>query len=346
MLGSTVLDVAIGLAFIYLSLALVCTTVTEWLSSVLRLRGKMLEKAIFSLLDGIPGKSEKNPDSLVAKFYNHPLIKKLKRDGRHPSYISARDFSRAVIDILSPDAGSNVHPVATLQKSIDKLEPSDFSRAISALLKDGANNIGDAQARIETWFNDSMDRVSGFYKRNAQAIAFGTAVVVTLFANADTIAIANRLWREPAVRAQEVGLAQQAAKASSVEELLPSVEYKDGDNPIASPPISIKQIPAIAQSTSTELLGWSNAGDQDVSFKTIGGHLFGWVLSAFAVALGAPFWFDTLNRFINLRAAGQKPKVEAPAQPAVAGTAAAAAAAAAVPPFPAPPAAPAQGGRI
>jgi hypothetical protein len=39
-------------------------------------------------------------------------------------------------------------------------------------------------------------------------------------------------------------------------------------------------------------------------------HLFGWLLSIAAVSLGAPFWFDTLSRFVNLRGAGpaEKPK--------------------------------------
>ena len=40
------------------------------------------------------------------------------------------------------------------------------------------------------------------------------------------------------------------------------------------------------------------------------GHLFGWLLSIAAVSLGAPFWFDTLSRFVNLRGAGpaERPK--------------------------------------
>jgi hypothetical protein len=40
------------------------------------------------------------------------------------------------------------------------------------------------------------------------------------------------------------------------------------------------------------------------------GHVVGWVLSIAAVSLGAPFWFDTLSRFVNLRGAGpvERPK--------------------------------------
>ena len=36
----------------------------------------------------------------------------------------------------------------------------------------------------------------------------------------------------------------------------------------------------------------------------------GWVLTALAVSLGAPFWFDLLSRFVNIRSGGRPPKVE------------------------------------
>ena len=33
-------------------------------------------------------------------------------------------------------------------------------------------------------------------------------------------------------------------------------------------------------------------------------HLFGWLFTAAAVSLGAPFWFDLLSRVAKLRGAG------------------------------------------
>jgi hypothetical protein len=35
--------------------------------------------------------------------------------------------------------------------------------------------------------------------------------------------------------------------------------------------------------------------------------LVGFLLTAFALSLGAPFWFDTLNKLINIRTAGRAP---------------------------------------
>lgn len=43
-------------------------------------------------------------------------------------------------------------------------------------------------------------------------------------------------------------------------------------------------------------------------------HLLGLLLTSLAASLGAPFWFDVLNRFVNLRNTGKKPD-EAPAKP-------------------------------
>jgi hypothetical protein len=33
----------------------------------------------------------------------------------------------------------------------------------------------------------------------------------------------------------------------------------------------------------------------------------GWLLTGLALSLGAPFWFDLLSKFINIRGAGEKP---------------------------------------
>ena len=41
------------------------------------------------------------------------------------------------------------------------------------------------------------------------------------------------------------------------------------------------------------------------------GHLLGWLLTAIAVSLGAPFWFDTLNKFMNIRSSGTAPNEKA-----------------------------------
>jgi DNA-binding transcriptional regulator YbjK len=52
--------------------------------------------------------------------------------------------------------------------------------------------------------------------------------------------------------------------------------------------------------------------EADLSFKHVDyfWSLIGWVITALAITLGAPFWFDLLNKFISIRAAGKTPEVD------------------------------------
>jgi hypothetical protein len=70
-----------------------------------------------------------------------------------------------------------------------------------------AANLGQAEHKLatlrlnaETWFNESMDRLSGWYKRKATLLAFVIGLVLAGFLNVDSIVLAEHLWKEPAVR--------------------------------------------------------------------------------------------------------------------------------------------------
>ena len=36
-------------------------------------------------------------------------------------------------------------------------------------------------------------------------------------------------------------------------------------------------------------------------------RIIGWLITGLAVSLGAPFWFDLLNKFMSIRGTGDKP---------------------------------------
>jgi hypothetical protein len=61
-----------------------------------------------------------------------------------------------------------------------------------------------------------------------------------------------------------------------------------------------------AISTASLPIGWSELPRRDQWLTMI----LGWLITAFAVSLGAPFWFDLLNKFINVRASGKAPEEE------------------------------------
>ena len=79
--GSNLLEVAIGVIFLYLLLSLLCSALTELIESLIRFRARDLKRGVGRLLQD---------PRLVEIFFDHPLIKPL---GETPSYIPARTFS-------------------------------------------------------------------------------------------------------------------------------------------------------------------------------------------------------------------------------------------------------------
>jgi hypothetical protein len=116
MFNSTILDVAIGLVFVYLLLSLMCSAANELIELLLKKRAIDLERGIRELL--APGSDSGSPD-VVKALYNHPLVnslfggkyeesrientakRKLFRTAL-PSYIPARTFALALMDLVLP----------------------------------------------------------------------------------------------------------------------------------------------------------------------------------------------------------------------------------------------------
>jgi hypothetical protein len=308
LLGSTTLEVAIGLSFVYLLLALFCTTVNEWLAGLLKTRGKLLAQGVRQLLDGQPH-GEASAYFLSA-FYSHPLVTgMMTKDGQHPSYLPARTFAAVVLDLVKHAPGGDPSDAG---RSVGSLADGDVKTALRALLPPDGGDFPKLQENVEGWFNDSMDRVSGWYKRRTQVWTIIVALIVTVAINADTLKIARHLWTDPALRQSvvEEAKARAAEPRPSVE-----VEYKNPNDP--------KQ-PTVTRSGDTiherekellaQLVGWG-AEEKNNGWIDWLLRVCGWLLSAIAVSLGAPFWFDVLNKFINIRSAGKSPD-EAEKKPA------------------------------
>jgi hypothetical protein len=138
-----------------------------------------------------------------------------------------------------------------------------------------------------------MDRVTGWYKRWAQKWTIALAVILTILANADTLNIAHRLWTDPVVRSKVIEVAVAREKMTDAS--------KPAGGGAAATPLTSDEDAALGR-----VLGWTRASF-DASLLTWLQRILGWILTAIAVSLGSPFWFDTLNRFINIRNAGKPP---------------------------------------
>jgi hypothetical protein len=276
--GSTILEVAIGIVFVYLLLAICCTTVNEWISGVLNMRSKVLLAGIKQLLtQGDDPAAEK----IVAEFYGHPLIRAIVRKGEHPSYLAARTFATALMDLATPKCQGAITFEDLIAGIKNDLPASGLRSALLALLQNTDHTIQGAQLRIEAWYDDAMDRVSGWYKRKTQIWTLIVASLLTIASNADTIHMARRLWIEPALRNAIVAAAQSEKSAEQA--------------------ISTDDARLLGQ-----VIGW-DASDAVKDFSKWPERILGWFLTIIAVSLGAPFWFDVLKRFVNVRSAGRSP---------------------------------------
>lgn len=303
--NSTVLDWVIGIVFVYLLLAIMCTTVNEWIAGILSLRAKTLAKGIEQLLDQQKGSDPAR--SFLEDFYAHPLISGMLRPGKtastgHPAYLSSRAFAATVIDVATKNKPGSI-TFDDLENGVKSLPDGDVKTALLALLQNTSRDLDRAQKNIERWFDDTMQRVSGWYKRRTQIITVCIAVLLTVATNADTMRIGHMIWTNGTLRATIVEKAKNRAEtgkeaAGRVE----SFEYPDKNNPLkpqAKP--SADELSALKP-----LLGWAGQDLRDGAQWP--SRLLGWILTIIAISLGAPFWFDTLSRLMNVRNAGQKPK--------------------------------------
>jgi hypothetical protein len=295
MLG--LLQVVIGIVFLLLLLSLLVTTIMELITSALALRGKNLEDAIANMLANGDKKGE-----YYQKFTNNALYRQLSRyrpsgKKRPPSYMSPENFQSIVFQLINREEGS-------VRSSIEKIENNEELKSVLLQFHDEVGeDIEQFKGKIQGWYNDVMDRASGWFKRNIQIWVSCVGLAVAVIFNADTIAIFYRLESNPQALKEIVTMAETYVAAQPAEGLSPNT---------LNPSAAMGQINSlisqeIEQAKSPLGLGWN--WDEIKSLDTVGWavKILGWIVTALAMSLGAPFWFDLLKKLVNIRASGNKP---------------------------------------
>ena len=281
MFGSTILDVAIGIVFIYLLISLVISAINELIAALLKSRAKNLSKGIQALLQ------DPSQNGWTARLYEHPLIASLSAPNSKPSYIPSRTFALALLDLIAPATTDGTRTVADLKTGLAKL-PGPLQRTLTTLLEEAQHDAERLKKQIEIWFNNGMDRASGWYKRKTQWIQFFLGLTLVILLNIDSVHIGRALFA-----------VNSPMRASLVESAKSFVAQPGGTN---RPMKDVVE----AISAASLPIGWSEFPKPD-QWPTL---VLGWLITAFAVSLGAPFWFDLLNKFINVRASGKPPEEE------------------------------------
>ncbi len=327
MFGSVVLDVAIGLCLLFLFVSLVCSAIREAIEAVLNTRASDLERGIREMLDDPAGQGA------ARALYSHPMVFALfdgsyapgqlrphrslltgtrslrmpiRRRGNLPAYIPAGNFARAFLDLVVRGpiggAGSETGEPVTVRALSARAQAMPDSRTRRALLSalDGAeDDLGRVREAIERWFDSCMERVSGWYKRRTQVMLFGIGLLMAGVMNVDAFSVGKALFEDKALRdgavAQAASLVPQDAGGVPEQAREGFAALRDELAQIRFP------------------CGWGDPPPQQLRRPGAGGRpgaldpgavlqmLIGWTVTAFAVTLGAPFWFDMLNRFTVAR---------------------------------------------
>jgi hypothetical protein len=315
MFNSAILDVAIGLIFVFLLVSTLCAAIREGIESVLKSRATFLEYTVRELL------ADRAGTGMTRKVFGHPLIRGLFMGdytprssprpnsltlGRDlPSYIPARSFASALLDIaargadFSASADASPITVRTLRASVvANVDNVVVQRAVIAAIDAGGDDLERIRKNLESWFDGAMDRVSGWYKRASQKFILAIALAVSFGLNLNAITIADALYRDRTLRDAAVAAAERHVQndedsqdVKSVVDQLDALHLPIGWD--RGWPDSFRDASA-AEAADPDAEGnlWSNW------IRPLAGLL----ITVLAALLGAPFWFDVLNRVMVIRA--------------------------------------------
>jgi len=331
----TAIEAALGLIFVFVLVSIVASAIQEVFAAVLSSRGKVMVAMLESLLqhDAPPAGAQQPPpqqpappDPLAQRVLAHPLIGASATSNlpawiagpvnavRLPSYIPSRNLALALIEELRKDG-------------IDTLPNGAAKRSLDAFIVDAKGDLDAFKQSVQNWYDDAMDRASGVYKRNAQYMLLAIGLVLAVVLNIDTLRIGETLWHDPQARAAVAAAADAYIKSctdkpataagcpTSATPKTPDSTATDSKTPAAAKAADDAATAALLQLRTSTLkvaslpvpMGWADLGPGPDGVLGWLNRLIGWLLTAFAVSLGAPFWFDLLSQVSNLRGAGPRP---------------------------------------
>lgn len=353
-LGS-VINIGLGLAFTFFLLSLIASALQEMLAGICNWRGTYLAKALDVILSNDPDMTfgwygvrdwltahftpaagmtehqqqrrsaqmpglwfrpppdaaamvpqtpaEKRLSDMLAEIKSHPLIKNVPSS--LPAYISGKTFAVVLLSVLRD--GSHYSLFAQVDATIRAMPEGDLKTTLATFLVDSGQDLDKFRASIETWFDGAMDRLSGIYKRVSQYALLIIGAILAVGLNVNAVHLASVLWTmDPATLAALADMAAQA-KAPAPQSFSDLTATLDQLQNLGLP------------------IGWPHAPNWAGLFsmaywKThipyfVAHHLAGWAVTAAAVSFGAPFWFELIQKLVNLRSAGPKPGGAAPATP-------------------------------
>jgi hypothetical protein len=335
---NSVIEILIATAVMYFLFSTLVSIVYEWYSYKVQKRGRFLHDCISKLLN------DPLNESYAALLYNQYSIDKLKKNKEgYPQYISSPMFADTLIDVIGKqsdelefknelDAQGNIINVEMIEKRIsdpflrfgaglDKMRYSPLKSQLRSYFEK-SSSYSELKLSLESWFNDYMSRVSGWYKNGMKKELFYISLVIAFALNIDSIRIITKIKEDSQLRKNLLETATQITIDESVKAMdeaksnLKTSRYSDELERVKKitlfrdsiSKITIHKADSVIRKIEAEGIPIGYQGD----IKKIHGnwYIFKWLvgifISAYAMSFGAPFWFEVIQKFINIRRAGTK----------------------------------------
>lgn len=212
------------------------------------------------------------------------------------------------IEALLSAAGSAIdRSIVDARGVVERIENAEVRNALGAMLGDAQASVDQLRATVAKWFDDSMDRVGGWYKRRTQLAGFAVGFFVAVAINADAINVVRTIAADQTLRQELVALAQSVEALEKQADRVRTLRDELKRLPIGWYKASCGQTPPMK--TCNEPATWSDF-PANLEFWPL--SILGWLITALAVKLGAPFWFDLMSKLLKVRATGIIPVKAAP----------------------------------
>ncbi len=368
-----ILDLILGMVFIYFLLSVMMNSALEIFLSISKMRASILQEWLVQTFKT----NETAITNLGKDIMNHSSIAGLTAKDKSPSYISASNFAYVLIEKLTVDLKNPQQLVTNMSQMINLLSttsllPPDIASTFITYANEvkqtpikAKSEIELFREKIEDWFDQSMQRLTGNLKRITLPLGYVISAIIVGALNIDSIQLANYLYQNPTVTTQLANQAELETKSQAVINQVAQFKKDLPAQPVAnyvgkmigdSATDSTSKKLAVAKDTTvlrdsasnagevatldslvrdqlnaikgaksalgaTSLpIGWKTAAENKNRSDMNDGGKIGWywllkilglILTTLAAGMGAPFWFDVMNKIANLRGTGGKPDTAA-----------------------------------
>lgn len=306
-------------------------TFTDVLISIIRVNtDRELFGTLLNIVDGMPSSPERRRlrlivNKLTSSGEGLDDLRETIQSIREPMYREALTEALDLIDDEIGRLGLEPNSVISLMAGLRNIKNVYFRTALETILST-SQTLQEAEQQIGDWFNEGMNRATALFTQRMQAFSILIGLLIALILNVDTLQLARGLWEDPALRSAVAAAAQQADLGT----LMQSAEGSDSSPQSAEDFNRELQASIEAARSTVDMLfdlrlplGWRYQdlsgidpaapgaallladtnnlwnylpGNNSALLSLLLNKLLGLAATTIAIAQGAPFWFNLLNR--------------------------------------------------